>query len=109
MQTVELLQAELPTDDRGDGQRLVASLGQAVQASADHLAHALGNPDFPADGLAAAGLRQHALFLEQADDLGEEERIALALCVDGLSHLAGQRHAGRGVDEALHILAVEPA
>ncbi len=44
----ELVEAELPADDRGDGERLVAAIGETVEAPPDHLAHTLGDANAPA-------------------------------------------------------------
>ena len=77
---LESIDAELPPDDRRNGEHAIAVVGEAVEALADHLADALGDLDAPRLHL----LRplDAALRDQEIDDLADEERVALGLPVD---------------------------
>ncbi len=91
------LAVELAADRRGDGQRAVGRLREPVEAAADHLADALRDVELPRAGGGGRVLGQPPLAGEQADDLAEEERVALGLGVDRLGE------AGRRLDPGRHL------
>ena len=105
----QLVEPELPADDRGDGERLVAAIGETVEAPPDHLAHTLGNANTPALASGEPFGRQLALLSEQPDDLGDEEGIALTLRVHRADELGRREGAARRLDETANVLPAQPA
>src|SRR2546422_11388430 len=47
-QPLQLVEPEIPADHRSDHKRLVAALGETLEAYPDHLAHHLRDSDAPA-------------------------------------------------------------
>ena len=91
-EAVELIDIELSAEHGGERQCFVAALGEAVEASPDHLAHAGWNAHAP-PLLRAETLRSELTLLdEQSDYLGNEERVALSLRVDGIRELRWRRY-----------------
>ena len=89
-------------DERG-----VARLGEPVEASTDHLPHAFGQVLGDALGRADPGVAlvsDRAGLHEVAEDLGDEEGVALGLPEDELGELAGGLLTADRLDERLHLL-----
>ena len=102
-----------PARHRGaDREHLVALVAEAREAAPDHFAHALGQlfgdafraaRPVPVDAFERTALR------EVAQDLGDEERVALGLAVHRLREDRRRLLLADGFDERLHLVAVEPA
>ena len=83
----QCIEPELPAEDGRGREQLATGRREAPQALADHRPNARRNPQ------RGARLVEASLGVEQAHDLGHEERVALCLGVDRRDELI--RRAGR--------------
>jgi hypothetical protein len=99
-------QSKVAAQHRGGLQQPLTVVGEAAQPLGDHRLDALRQPG-----------RQHrpgrvaeaALAGQQADDLGDKERVAVALLVHRRRQLRRRRHPGDRGHEAGHLRLVQPA
>src|SRR3989442_11569978 len=98
-QPIQLVETDLPADDRSDHKRLVAALGETLEAPPDHLAHTLRDADAPALTSVEQFRSQLSLLNEEPDDFGDEEGVAFGLRMDCPDELGRRRDPARGLDE----------
>jgi hypothetical protein len=101
-------QLEVAAEDGGNRQDPPAAVGEAAEPLGDHRSDALRQPGRQHRG-ARLGVGEAALAGEQADDLGDEERVAVGLLVHGRRQLCGRLDAGDQGDEAGDVLLVQAA
>ena len=108
-QPLKLHEAELPADDGGDGERLVAASERRSRRLPITSRAPPRGCECPRSPAAEPLRRQLALLNEQPDDLGDEERVALRLRVDHVDELRRWCDAARCLDEAADVLLGQAA
>ena len=104
---LEQLEVELAADHRAHHHGLGGVLAQPPQAARGHLAHAVGHARL---GERHLGPEPLALLAQVADDLLDEERVALRLAVQRADELGrGRGHAERGDQLADLVLPSPPS
>ena len=99
------VEAKLAPDDRRRAQQLACGLGKRLEAVANRLAHAVGNPH----GGDVGGVVEASLGAEQAHDLVDEERVALGRLVDRAHDAIGRAAARDALDDRGDVGLAQPA
>ena len=98
--SLERIDAELTSDDRGEHEQVPAAIGRGLQPAADRLGHARR------DGQRLP--MSHVLVAQQASSLDGEERVALASLMDTLDELGWERSPSRQLEQARRLVRPSP-
>ena len=99
--TPDDLGVELPAEDRGHREHVLADVGELPQAPADDLLDSLRNPQ-PLERSVFRRI-QAALVGQQLDDLPDEQRVALGLPVHRGQEAVRRGAPDRQLDETRHL------
>ncbi len=100
----KLVEPELPSEQRRDSQDVVAGAREAIEAAADDLAHALGDPEAPCLPIPESLWCQFAVLYQESEELPEEERVPLGVTMDRGDERTRRGDADGGFDELPNLL-----
>ncbi len=102
---LQRVDAKLAPDHRRGVEQLERAVGQRLEAVADRLAHAVGDPH----GGDLRGVVEAPLRAQQPHDLVDEERVALGRVVDRPHDAVGRAPAGDALDDLADVALAQPA